>query len=49
MLFGSFINALPPVVFELIHLSAFLIGALFAYRAFGAESLCKDDFESIEQ
>ncbi len=31
---GSFINALPPVVFLVIHLVLFLIGAYFAYRSF---------------
>lgn len=33
---GSFINALPPAVFILIHLVAFVIGAYLAYRAFNA-------------
>lgn len=31
---GSFINILPPAVFLLVHLTAFSIGAFFAYRAF---------------
>src|SRR5690242_17925275 len=31
---GTFVNAIPPVVFLLIHLVAFLIGAFFAYRSF---------------
>jgi len=33
---GAFINVFPPAVFLLVHLVAFLIGAYFAYRAFGA-------------
>ncbi len=33
---GSFINALPPAVFLVIHLVAFIIGAYLAYRAFNA-------------
>jgi hypothetical protein len=33
MPFGTFINALPPVVFLVIHLAAFLAGTFFAYRA----------------
>lgn len=38
---GSFLNALPPAFFLLVHLVAFLIGAYFAYRAFngGATTL----------
>ncbi|WP_376791837.1 hypothetical protein [Thermoflexus sp.] len=36
MPFGGFINALPPAVFILVHLVAFLIGAYFAYQSFGA-------------
>lgn len=36
MPFGDFINALPPAVFLVIHAAAFLIGAYFAWRAFGA-------------
>ncbi len=31
---GAFINAIPPAVFILIHLVAFIIGAYLAYRAF---------------
>ena len=31
---GSFLNALPPAFFLLVHLVAFLIGTYFAYRAF---------------
>ncbi|HEX9118044.1 MAG TPA: hypothetical protein VGA61_18405 [Anaerolineae bacterium] len=33
---GSFINALPPAFFILVHLAAFVVGAYFAYRSFGA-------------
>ncbi len=33
---GAFINVFPPAVFLLVHLVGFLIGAYFAYRAFGA-------------
>jgi hypothetical protein len=33
---GSFVNAIPPLVFLVIHLVAFLIGAYFARRAFTA-------------
>ncbi len=33
---GSFINALPPIFFILVHLVAFIVGAYFAYRAFNA-------------
>lgn len=36
MPFGSFINALPPAVFLVIHLAAFIIGAYLAYRSFSA-------------
>lgn len=36
MPFGAFINVLPPAFFLLVHLVAFLIGAYFAQRAFGA-------------
>ncbi|HEV2250173.1 MAG TPA: hypothetical protein VGT60_06685 [Candidatus Limnocylindria bacterium] len=32
---GSFINQIPAVVFLAIHLTAFLIGAYFAWRSFG--------------
>ncbi len=35
---GSFINALPPAVFLLIHLVLFIIGVYFAYRAFNADA-----------
>lgn len=33
---GSFVNQIPAVVFLVIHLTAFLIGAYFAWRSFGA-------------
>ena len=33
---GSFLNAFPPAFFLVVHLAAFLIGAYFASRAFGA-------------
>lgn len=33
---GSFVNQIPAVVFLIIHLTAFLIGAYFAWRSFGA-------------
>ncbi len=33
---GSFVNSIPPFIFLLIHLVAFLIGAYFAQRAFSA-------------
>lgn len=36
MPFGAFINAIPGPVFMLIHTAAFLIGAVFARRAFRA-------------
>jgi len=36
MPFGAFINAVPMPVFLVIHATAFLIGAYFAARAFGA-------------
>lgn len=31
---GDFINAIPPPIFLLIHLTAFAIGAYFAWRSF---------------
>jgi hypothetical protein len=37
MPFGDFVNQLPPAVFLAIHLTAFVIGAYFAWRAFGAQ------------
>lgn len=36
MPFGDFVNQIPAPVFLLIHLTAFLIGAFFAWRSFGA-------------
>jgi ABC-type lipoprotein release transport system permease subunit len=36
MPFGDFINEIPAVGFLAIHLTAFLIGAFFAWRSFGA-------------
>ena len=36
MPFGDFVNQIPAPVFLLIHLVAFLIGAYFAWRSFGA-------------
>jgi len=33
---GSFVNQIPAAVFLVIHLVAFLIGAYFAWRSFGA-------------
>jgi hypothetical protein len=36
MPFGDFVNQLPAPVFLAIHLVAFLIGAYFAWRSFGA-------------
>jgi hypothetical protein len=35
---GSFVNLLPPAFFLVVHLAAFVIGAYFAYRSFGAEA-----------
>ena len=35
---GGFLNALPPAFFMVVHLAAFLIGAYFAYKAFGADA-----------
>ncbi len=37
MPFGAFINAIPMPVFLVIHAAAFLIGAVFAARSFGAD------------
>ena len=34
MPYGAFINTLPPAFFLAVHLIGFLLGALFAYRAF---------------
>jgi hypothetical protein len=41
MPFGDFVNQIPPVVFLVIHVTAFAIGAFFAQRAFasGASTL----------
>jgi hypothetical protein len=36
MPFGAFLNAFPPAFFLVVHLVAFLLGAFFATRAFGA-------------
>ena len=33
---GDFVSSIPPWVFLLIHLTAFVIGAWFASRSFGA-------------
>ena len=33
---GDFVNLIPPPIFLLIHLTAFAIGAYFAWRSFGA-------------
>ena len=35
---GAFLNNFPPAFFLLVHLVAFLIGAFFAYRAFGVQA-----------
>lgn len=35
---GDFINVLPPPVFLAIHLTAFAIGAYFAWRSFDADA-----------
>lgn len=35
---GGFLNQLPPAFFLLVHLTAFIIGAYFAYRSFGANA-----------
>lgn len=34
MPYGDFINTFPPVLFLLVHLVAFLVGAYLAYRSF---------------
>ena len=36
MPFGDFVNQIPGPVFLAIHLTAFLVGAYFAWRSFGA-------------
>ncbi|MFO7167201.1 MAG: hypothetical protein DIU80_004155 [Chloroflexota bacterium] len=38
MPFGSFINALPPAFFLIVHLAAFAAGAFFAYRTLSADT-----------
>jgi hypothetical protein len=38
MPFGDFVNQIPAPVFLAIHLTAFLIGAFFAWRSFNAEA-----------
>ncbi len=38
MPFGDFVNQIPAPIFLAIHLTAFLIGALFAWRSFSAEA-----------
>jgi hypothetical protein len=38
MPFGDFVNQIPAPVFLAIHLTAFLVGAYFAWRSFGAGS-----------
>ena len=35
---GDFVNLIPAPVFLLIHLTAFAIGAYFAWRSFGADA-----------
>ena len=35
---GDFINVIPPPAFLLIHLTAFAIGAYFAWRSFDADA-----------
>jgi hypothetical protein len=36
MPFGDFVNQIPAPIFLLIHLTAFLVGAYFAWRSFTA-------------
>lgn len=36
MPFGDFVNQIPAPVFLAIHLTAFLVGASFAWRSFGS-------------
>ena len=38
MPYGNFINNVPPAIFLLIHLTAFLVGAFLAYRSFEADA-----------
>ncbi len=35
---GDFVNAIPAPIFLLIHLTAFAIGAYFAWRSFNADA-----------
>lgn len=35
---GDFVNLIPAPIFLLIHLTAFAIGAYFAWRSFGADA-----------
>jgi hypothetical protein len=35
---GDFVNQIPAPIFLAIHLTAFLLGAFFAWRSFGAGS-----------
>ena len=35
---GSFMNAFPPAFFLLVHIVLFVIGAVFAYRAYSADA-----------
>jgi hypothetical protein len=38
MPFGTFVNLFPPAFFLAVHLTAFLIAAFFAYRAFNNQA-----------
>ncbi len=38
MPFGDFVNQIPAPVFLLIHLTAFAVGAYFAWRSFNADA-----------
>ncbi len=38
MPFGSFMNALPPAFYLVVHIVLFIIGAYFAYRAYSANA-----------
>jgi hypothetical protein len=35
--YGRFVNELPPAVFLVVHLAAFLVGAFLAYRSFDSQ------------
>jgi hypothetical protein len=35
---GDFVNSIPPPIFLLIHITAFAIGAYFAWRSFNADA-----------